>query len=373
MKNVKIGKFFNVFNMIFIFIMSFVLGISVYVGSFFNQIANAISSKEIIIEQFLNVVNKSEYFAQFKDVLANANLVYLLLSFTSIFLIFMFIFIISLILNAFYKRSIKSFNYTYSILSLLTSIFLIMIVFSNFSFGIFNFLIYKNPVFIFINVVLFISLIAQVIFISKHLVNVYNEIGFNINIKTIHKFINTLLVLVLIFIGLSFFKNLIVYLFINTFINNLDFASILNLKELFNYFIDSLVKTYPYLDNIFLSTGIDFVLLSGLNMANGLISSFILSLINPYFIKFIVIDLVLFFISIYLLITSNKYKGEKFFSIGQVIFCIVLIIFSLYLLVFAKIILGPVLAIGLLCLALTKLYVIYVSSDIDFKAKINNK
>ncbi len=374
MKSIKVNKFLNLFNMLFVFIMSIVLGISVYVGSLFTKLSGAISDNQLIIEKVITYLDKNTNISDVFYFIDSINIIYLLLSILFIFMIFSFIFFVFLVLAFFYKKANAKLSYIWSIVSVSTLCFLVYFVIGQFSLNFFNVLFYKNPIFIFINIILLISLLVQVGFVINRLVYVYKEKGLSFELKSMHKVLNVALVFLFVILGFTILKDLIVLLSLNYFINGIDFAAYLGVNQIIDYLINIITSNFGAIpSNDSISLGLDFVKLTISNNINDLISSFIYSIVSKGFISSMITAVISLLISIYLFVSSVKFKLKEDYSIGHLIFGLVLMIFAIYLMFFAKIVLGPVLGMIFLVISLVKLYVMYINSDFSLKKFIEEK
>ncbi len=374
MKSIKINKFLNLFNMLFVIVMSIALGISVYVGSILSKLSGVISDNDVIVQKVITYFDKSGNISDVNNIINSINIIYLLLALMFIFIIFAFVFVMFLLLSFFYRKANAKLSYVWSIISVLTLSFLLFFVIGQFSLNFFNILFFKNPVFIFINIVLLISLLVQLGFVINRLVYVYKQKGLTFEISSIYKILNIGLVLLIVILGFSILKNIIVLLFLNYTVNSIDFSYYLGVNEIVNYLINVISSKYGEIANsASISLAINFVKLTISNNLNELISYFIYSIVSKSFINGIIIYSISLITSIYLLIASIKFKFKEDYSIFNLIFCFVLLIFSIYLMFFAKIVLGSILGIIFLVISLFKLYVMYVKSDLSLMNFINDK
>ncbi len=374
MKFMKVNRFLNIFNIVFIFIMSIVLGISVYIGNVFSKLSGVISNNQLIIEKLVTYLDKNTNINDVNYLINSLNITYLLLTIMFIFMIFAFLFIVFLILSFFYKKANKNLSYIWSVISISTLCFLTFFIIGQFSLNLFNILFYKNPIFIFINIILLISLLVQVGFVIAYIVYIYKQKGLSFEFSSMHKILNVLLVILLVVLGLIILKDIIVLLILSSFINSIDFSTYLGVNELINYLINIITTNYGAIgNNASIMLGFDFVKSTISNNVNDFISYFIYSITSKGFINELIISTVSLVISIYLLIASNRFKLKEDYSIGHLIFGIVLMIFSIYLIFFAKIVIGPILGMIFLVISLVKLYVMYVKSDVNLIESINKK
>ncbi len=373
MKSIKVNRFLNIFNMIFIFIMSIILGVSVYIGNIFSKLSGAISNNQMIIEKFITYLDKNSNIDNINYVINSLNITYLLLTIIFIFMIFVFLFIVFLILSFFYKKAKEKLSYIWSVVSISTLCFLTFFIIGQFSLNLFNILFYKNPIFIFINIILLISILVQVGFAIAYIVYIYKQKGLNFELSSMHKILNVCLVILFVFLGFIILKDIIVLLLLSSFINSIDFSTYLGVNELINYFINIITTNYGAIgNNTSIMLGFDFVKLTISNNINDFISYFIYSLASKGFINELIISCISLIVGIYLFIASIKFKLKENYSIGHLIFNLVLMIFAIYLMFFAKIVVGPILGMIFLVISLVKLYIMYVKSDKNLMEFINN-
>ncbi len=373
MKSIKVNRFLNIFNMIFIFIMSIILGVSVYIGNIFSKISGAISNNQMIIEKIITYLDKNSNIDNINYVINSLNITYLLLTIIFIFMIFVFLFIVFLILSFFYKKASEKLSYIWSAVSVSTLCFLTFFIIGQFSLNFFNILFYKNPIFIFINIILLISVLVQVGFAIAYIVYIYKQKGLNFELSSMHKILNVCLVILFVFLGFIILKDIIVLLLLSSFINSIDFSTYLGVNELINYFINIITTNYGAIgNNTSIMLGFDFVKLTISNNINDFISYFIYSLASKGFINELIISCISLIVGIYLFIASIKFKLKENYSIGHLIFNLVLMIFAIYLMFFAKIVVGPILGMIFLVISLVKLYIMYVKSDKNLMEFINN-
>ncbi len=373
MKSIKVNRFLNIFNMIFIVIMSIILGVSVYIGNIFSKLSGAISNNQMIIEKFITYLDKNSNIDNINYVINSLNITYLLLTIIFIFMIFVFLFIVFLILSFFYKKAKEKLSYIWSVVSISTLCFLTFFIIGQFSLNLFNILFYKNPIFIFINIILLISVLVQVGFAIAYIVYIYKQKGLNFELSSMHKILNVCLVILFVFLGFIILKDIIVLLLLSSFINSIDFSTYLGVNELINYFINITTTNYGAIgNNTSIMLGFDFVKLTISNNINDFISYFIYSLASKGFINELIISCISLVVGIYLFIASIKFKLKENYSIGHLIFGLVLMIFAIYLMFFAKIVVGPILGMIFLVISLVKLYIMYVKSDKNLMEFINN-
>ncbi len=361
MKTIKTAKYLNVFNIFFIIVTSLLLGISIITQSVFSQVTNFVNTQQIIIDKVLNYLNLDQVLKEAAMIFNNFEIISIIVTCLVIFFLMGTMLLIFIILNMMYNKVARSSELKYStaIISGFIIIFLLTMVIGQFSVGIFNFILYYNPIFTIIKVILLLTLLIQLVLIAKYIIEVYQEKGIKISNEALYKAFKITFIIIFIGVTINLVLNMIIYIFAIMIINSINYIELLRIDSILNLITNNSLEALNVNNVEAITSSVNLAQLTLQTTINNFIQSNLGSFVGSYFIGRMIPAIIILVTTIYLTYANRKIQTFLKLNNQLIAFVIITILLAVYLMTVGGIILSLLIGGALLLIVILKAILIY--------------